>query len=58
MIRQTHRSIFPVKDSGNDEGNWNFDLPRHGRIIVVRSQKSGEVLRKFTWNGEKFVAEQ
>ena len=48
------RSIFPVADAGNDAGNWRFELPRHGRTVLVRSQKSGKILRKLTWNGEKF----
>jgi hypothetical protein len=57
-MHTTRRSIFPVKDAGNDEGNWRFELPRQGRTILVRSQKSGKVLRKFTWNGEKFVEQR
>jgi hypothetical protein len=35
-----------------------FELPRQGSTILVRSQKSGKVLRKFTWNGEKFVEQR
>ena len=57
-MHKTRRSIFPVKDAGNDKGNWSFELPRKGRTFLVRSQKSGKVLRKFTWNGEKFVEEK
>jgi hypothetical protein len=57
-MHKTRRSIFPVKDAGNDEENWSFELPRKGRTLLVRSQKSGKVLRKFTWNGEKFVEEK
>jgi hypothetical protein len=53
-MRKTRRSIFPVANAGNDEGNWRFELPRQGRTVLARSQKSGKVLRKFTWNGEKF----
>jgi hypothetical protein len=58
------RSIFPVGDSlivTDDEirnENWEFQLPRHGRTIVVRKQKSGKILHKFNWNGEKFVEEK
>jgi len=32
--------------------NWRFELPRHGKTIVVRNQRSEKILRKFTWNGE------
>ena len=54
-MKKTRRSIFPVGDAGNDKGDWRFELPRHGRTVLVRSQRSGKVLRKLTWNGEKFV---
>ena len=54
-MRKTRRSIFPVKDAGNDEGDWTFELPHQGRTVLVRKQKSGKILRKFNWNGEKFV---
>jgi hypothetical protein len=59
------RSIFPVGDSlvftKNDKvayENWDFQLPRHRKTIVVRKEKSGKVLRKFPWNGEKFVEQR
>ncbi len=57
-IRKARRSVFPVADAGNDQGNWRFELPRHGRTVVVRNQKSGKILRKLTWNGEKFQEEK
>jgi hypothetical protein len=57
-MHKTRRSIFPVKDAGNDEGNWRFELPRQGRTILVRNQKTGEILYKFTWKGEKFVEQR
>ena len=57
-MHKTRRSIFPAKDAGDNEGNWRFELPRRGRTVLLRSQKSGKVLRKFTWNGEKFVEEK
>ena len=57
-MHKTRRSIFPVKDAGNDEGNWRFELPRQGRTILVRNQKTGEILYQFTWKGEKFVDEK
>ena len=53
-MRKTRRSIFPVADAGNDEANWRFELPRQDRTVLVRSQKSGKVLRKISWSGEKF----
>lgn len=64
-MHEVPRSIFPVGDSlvltKNDEihyKNWQFQLPRHGKTIVVRKQKSGKILYKFTWNGEKFQEEK
>jgi hypothetical protein len=61
-MREAPRSIFPVGDSlvvtKDDEiryENWEFQLPRHGETVVVRKQKSGKVLHKFAWNGEKFI---
>jgi hypothetical protein len=40
------------------EGDWDFELPRKGKTILVRSPHSKKVLHKFTWNGEKFVKEK
>jgi hypothetical protein len=57
-MKKTRRSIFPVADAGNDKGNWRFELPRQGRSVLVRSQRSGKILRKFAWNGEKFAEEK
>jgi hypothetical protein len=63
-MHEIKRSIFPIADSGYDpdrgkeKGNWLFDLPREGRTVVVRARKSGRVLHKFTWDGEKFQAEK
>ena len=60
-MHEIDRSIFPVGDAGYDadgakgKGNWRFELPRQGRTVLVRSQRSGKVLRKLAWNGEKFV---
>jgi hypothetical protein len=54
-LKKIRRSIFPVGDAGNDKGDWRFELRRHGRTVLVRRQRSGKVLRKLTWNGEKFV---
>ena len=41
-----------------NEPNRKFELPRKGRTIVVRDTKSGKVTGRWTWNGEKFVAEK
>jgi hypothetical protein len=63
-MHKTSRRVFPIGDrwsSGEYESKYKdfqFDLPRHGRTILVRSHKSGKVLRKFTWNGEKFVEQR
>lgn len=57
-MHKARRSIFPAADAGSDQGDWRFELPRQGRTVLLRNQKSGKVLRKFTWNGEKFVEEK
>jgi hypothetical protein len=63
-MHKASRSVFPIGDrwsSGEYESKYEdfqFDLPRHGRTILVRSHKSGKVLRKLTWNGEKFVEQR
>ena len=54
------RPILPSPDlkadseSAYTKDGWQFDLPRHGRTIAARSQKTKKILRKFTWDGEKF----
>jgi hypothetical protein len=35
-----------------------FQLPREGKTILVRNQRSGKILRKLTWNCEKFQDEK
>jgi hypothetical protein len=63
-MHKVPRSIFPVGNSltmVNDQlhyENWEFQLPRHGKTIVVRKQKGGKILHKITWNGEKFVEQR
>src|SRR5260370_5915705 len=63
-MHKVSRSVFPIGDrrsSSEDESKYEylpFELPRQGSTILVRSQKSGKVLRKFTWNGEKFVEQR
>jgi hypothetical protein len=63
-MHKASRRIFPIGDrwsSGEYESKYEdlqFELPRQGRTILVRSHKSGKVLHKFTWNGEKFVEQR
>ena len=63
-MHKAPRTIFPVADSltlTKDRlhyEKWRFELPRRGRTVLVRNQKSGKILRKFTWNGEKFQEEK
>ncbi len=57
-MHKVRRSIFPVADAGNEKGNWRFQVPREGKTILVRDQRSGKIQRKLTWNGEKFVEER
>ena len=62
-MHKASRRIFPIGDrwsSGEYESKYEdfrFELPRHGRTVLVRSAKTKKVLHKVTWNGEKFVEE-
>ncbi|HEX4639481.1 MAG TPA: hypothetical protein VH170_08340 [Chthoniobacterales bacterium] len=62
-MRNASRRIFPISDSWstgdyNDKyADYRFELPRHGRTVLVRSAKTKKILHKVTWNGEKFVQE-
>ena len=58
-MQRIDNSIFPIADVGQAEDSgpsekWHFDLPRYGKTIVVRSTRSGKIVHKVTWNGEKF----
>jgi hypothetical protein len=59
-MQKVSRPILPGADMKNDpetgyvKEGWQFSLPRTGRTILVRSEKTKKVLQKFTWNGEKF----
>jgi hypothetical protein len=58
-FRRMPNSIFPIAHAGRTEngetnGKWRFELPRVGKTIVVRNAKSGKIVRKITWDGEKF----
>jgi hypothetical protein len=61
LVRQP---ILPGADSKKDPQMWyvkegrKFEVPRSGKTIRVRAQKSGKILHKFTWNGEKFVEQK
>jgi hypothetical protein len=57
-MKEARRSIFPVRDAGNEKGAWRFELPRHGRTVLVRSQGTEKVRQKFAWNGERFEEEK
>jgi hypothetical protein len=63
-MQQVSRPILPGANIKNDPGKgyvkegWQFELPRKGRAIVMRSQKTKKTLHKFTWNGEKFQEEK
>jgi hypothetical protein len=61
-MQRIDNSIFPIADVGQAENGgpsekWHFDLPRYGTTILVRSTRSGKVVSKVTWNGEKFQKE-
>jgi hypothetical protein len=51
-MHEARRSIFPVGDSKEDR--WEFELPREGRTVLVRARRSGKILHRITWTGEKF----
>jgi len=63
-MHKASRRVFPIGDRwssgeyGSKYEDLQFELPRQGRTILVRSHKSGKVLHKFTWNGEKFVEQR
>jgi hypothetical protein len=62
-MQQISRSILPSPDMKNDpelgyeKEGARFELPRKGRTILVRAQKGGKILHRFTWNGEAFQNE-
>jgi hypothetical protein len=61
-MRRIDNSIFPIADVGQTKNGgpsekWHFELPRYGKTILVRSTRSGKVVSKITWTGEKFVRE-
>src|SRR5438105_12979720 len=63
-MQKVSRKIFPIGDqwgSGEYDSKYKdcrFELPRRGRTVLVRSQKSGKILHRVSWNGEKFVEER
>jgi hypothetical protein len=63
-MQKISRPILPGTQIKNDPGmgytkeGWQFELPRKGRTIVVRSEKTRKILQKFTWTGEKFQEEK
>jgi hypothetical protein len=62
-MQKASRKIFPIGDqwsSGEYDKKYEdfrFELPRHGRTVLIRSAKTKKILHRVTWNGEKFVAE-
>jgi hypothetical protein len=63
-MQKVSRGIFPIPDQwSSDEPDkryqdFRFELPRHGRTVLVRSAKTKKILHRVTWNGEKFVEEK
>lgn len=49
-LREVKRPEFPEKEMEHR----SYELPRLGRTVVVRDLKSGQTVRKVTWDGEKF----
>ena len=61
-MRRIDNSIFPIADVGQAENGgpsekWRFELPRYGKTILVWSTRSGKVVSKVTWDGQKFQKE-
>ena len=60
-MHKAARRIFPIGDrwsSGEYESKYEdlqFELPRQGLTVLVRSLKTKKILHRVTWNGEKFV---
>jgi len=60
-MRKASRRIFPIGDrwnSGEYESKYEdlqFELPRQGLTVLVRSLKTKKILHRVTWNGEKFI---
>ncbi len=63
-MHEVPRQIFPIGDFWmSDEGNpkyadFQFELPRHGRTVLVRSLKTKKILHRVAWTGDKFVEEK
>ena len=57
-MQQISQPILPGAPIKNDPGmgyvkeSWQFELPRKGCTILVRSEKTKKILHKFTWSGE------
>ena len=63
-MQQISSPILPGAHMKNDPAmgyakeGWQFELPRKGRTIQVRSEKTKKILHKFSWTGEKFEEEK
>jgi hypothetical protein len=63
-MHKAPRKIFPIGDqwsSGEYDSKYEdfqFELPRHGRTVLVRSLKTKKILHRVTWSGEKFLEER
>lgn len=63
-MQQISRPILPGAHMKTDprrgyvKEGWQFELPRRGKTIRVRTQKGGKILHKFTWSGEEFVEQK
>jgi len=63
-MQQISQPILPGAPIKNDPGmgyvkeSWQFELPRKGCTILVRSEKTKKILHKFIWSGEKFVEQK
>lgn len=63
-MHKASRKIFPISDQWSSAEqdkryeDFRFELPHHGRTVVVRSAKTRKILHKVNWNGERFVEEK
>lgn len=54
-MHEVPSAILPFPGLANEDNEFKFELPRQGRTIAVRKLKTGKLLHRFTWDGDKFV---
>jgi hypothetical protein len=63
-MHKAPRKIFPICDSWSSGDydkkyeDFRFELPRHGRTVLIRSTKTKKILHKVTWGDDRFIEEK